>query len=152
DSTIYLGWYIGTLASEYEMLSHPSQYPGADGGKPDAANATLDELYDALAAMERLDFVADAAFPDPCTTTPTLNGFFVRDDVPATSHQTFPPLTQTLSDFIDPVLTNKEMSQDQVYHVMIGLALAKRFVPASVSVHGKALRAWAIEQAQRIGQ
>ena len=152
DSTIFLGWYIGLLATEYEIFSHPSQFPGADGGKPDAANATLDELYYALAALERLDDYADAAFPAPCTTTPALNGFFIRDDVPANFHERFPPLTVTRSDFVDPVLTNKEMSQDQVYHLYIGLALTKRLIPAEVTVKGKALREWAIEQSKRIGQ
>src|SRR5688572_2894446 len=44
------------------------------------------------------------------------------------------------------------MSQDQVYHLMVGLALIKRFVPPQIAVKGRALRAWAIEQGQRIGE
>lgn len=48
------------------------------------------------------------------------------------------------------MLTNKEMSQDQVYHLLIGLALVKRFVPAGVSVKGRELGPWAVEQARRI--
>ncbi len=151
DSTIVLGFYIGILATEYAMLSEPSNYPGFHGSGGTAA-ATSTELYYALRAMERLDEVADASFPPPCSQTPAKNGFFIRDDVPASFYSHFPPLTAVQSDFIDPVLTNKEMSQDQVYHVLGGLALVKRFVPASVTVQGKALSPWAVEQAQRIGE
>lgn len=150
DSTIRLGWYLGVLATEYELYTHPGLYPGAGVGK--SPDDTLNELYFALRAMERIDEVADASFPPPCTQTPALNGFFLRDDVPAEFFQEFPPLTFVRSDFVDPELTNKEMSQDQVYHVLIGLALVKRFIPTSASANGKALNSWAVEQAQRIMQ
>jgi MYXO-CTERM domain-containing protein len=152
DSTIRLGWYIGVLATEHHMLTHPEQFPGADQGDSGRAAATLDELYYALRAMERLDEVADAAFPPPCTQTSALNGFFLRDDVPADFHQNFPGLSETRSDFVDPVLTNKEMSQDQVYHVLLGLAATKHFIPAGTTVNGKDLRSYAVEQATRIIQ
>jgi len=148
DSTIRLGWYLGVLATEHELYTHPDFYPGAGVGKSPAD--TLNELYFALRALERLDEVADASFPPPCTQTPALNGFLLRDDVPAEFFQEFPPLTYVRSDFVDPELTNKEMSQDQVYHLLIGLALVKRFIPESASSNGKALRSWAVEQAQRI--
>jgi hypothetical protein len=147
DSTIRLGWYIGVLATEHHLYENPELYPGA---LPFAPEATLDELHDALLALERLDRVADAAFPPPCTQGESLNGFFLRDDVPEGFHSHFPPATTTYSDFVDPVPTNKEMSQDQVYHLLIGLALVKVFVPPEVSVKGRALRPWAVEQAQRI--
>jgi MYXO-CTERM domain-containing protein len=150
DGTIALGFYLGVLATEHYMLADPARFPGADGGDPTQLAATEEELYDALFALERLDSVADAAFPAPCTSTPALNGFFVRDDVPADFYSHFPGITTIQSDFIDPTLTNKEESQDQVYHVQHGLALVVALVPASVVVHGKPLRAWAIEQAQRI--
>jgi hypothetical protein len=147
DSTIRLGWYLGVLATEHAIATHPELYPGAAAVDPEA---TLDELRDALLALERLDRVADAAFPPPCTQMEALNGFFLRDDVPAGFHANFPPTTTTYSDFVDPVLTNKEMSQDQVYHLLIGLALVKRFVEPEVLVQGFELQSWAVEQAQRI--
>lgn len=152
DGTIALGFYLGMLASEHVLLADPARFPGADGGDPGALAANEEELYDALGALERLDDVANAAFPPPCTTTPALDGFFVRDDVPADFASHFPGITTIQSDFIDPTLTNKEESQDQVYHVQHGLALVVALVPASVAVHGKPLRGWAIEQAQRITQ
>lgn len=150
DSTIRLGWYLGVLATEHELYTHSELYPGAGVGKTPAE--TLDELFYALRALERIDEVADASFPPPCTQTQVLNGFFLRDDVPAEFFSEFPPLTYIRSDFVDPELTNKEMSQDQVYHVLIGLALVKRFIPASASANGEALRDWAVEQAERIIQ
>ena len=150
DGTIALGFYLGVLATEHYMLANPAIFPGA--GDATQLDNTREELYYALLALERLDNSADAAFPSPCTTTPALNGFFLRDDVPADFYTNFPGITTIQSDFIDPTVTNKEESQDQVYHVQHGLALVVALVPASVVVHDKPLRAWAIEQAQRITQ
>lgn len=150
DGTIALGYYLGVLATEHYMLANPSRFPGANGGDAQQLGRTRDELYYALRALERLDESADAAFPAPCTQAPSLNGFFLRDDVPADYFTHFPGITSLESDFIDPTLTNKEESQDQVYHVQHGLALVVALVPADVTVQGKALRAWAREQAERI--
>jgi hypothetical protein len=127
----------------------PAQFPGA-AASPSDLDATRDELYYALLALERLDRDADAAFPSPCSTTPALNGFFLRDDVPADFNTHFPGITTIQSDFIDPTLTNKEESQDQVYHVQHGLALVVALVPGDVTVQGKALRGLALQQAERI--
>ncbi|MBI3202312.1 MAG: hypothetical protein HYZ29_12290 [Myxococcales bacterium] len=146
DSTIGLGWYIGMLATEHYMLAHPELFPGMPG----TLATTADELYYALRAMERLDLVADAAFPPPCTQEKKLNGFFLRDDVPDGFFTHFPPMTGMTSDFIDPALTNKEMSQDQVYHVLLGLALVKALVPPQTYVKATDLRLWASEQGTRI--
>lgn len=152
DGTIALGFYLGVLATEHYLLSHPARFPGADGGDPDRLATTRDELYHALAALDRLDATAEAAFPPPCTNAPARNGFFLRDDVPADYHQHFPGISTIQSDFIDPTLTNKEESQDQVYHVQHGLALVVALVPPDVVVRGTALRGWAIEQARRIAE
>src|SRR5256885_1291080 len=104
DGTIALGFYLGVLATESYMLARPGQYPGMPGNLQD----TYDELYFALTALERLDNVANAAFPAPCSTSPALDGFFVRDDVPADFFTHFPGITQVQSDFTDPTITNKE--------------------------------------------
>jgi uncharacterized protein (TIGR03382 family) len=148
DGTIALGFYLGVLATEHYMLTNPARFPGA--GDASQLADTRDELYHALLALERLDRDADAAFESPCSTSPSLNGFFLRDDVPADFFTKFPGITVIQSDLVDPTLTNKEESQDQVYHVQHGLALVVQLVPASVVVQGKPLRAWAIEQAERI--
>ena len=152
DGTIALGFYLGVLASEHYMLANPTKFPGADGGDATQLERTRTELYYALAALERLDSSADASFPTPCGTSPALNGFFLRDDVPASFHTHFAGITTVESDFIDPTLTNKEESQDQVYHVQHGLALVVALIPTTLVVQAKPLRAWAIEQASRITQ
>lgn len=144
DATVDLGWYIGVLATEHALLNAPARFPGL--GRD--VSQTEDELYFALAAMERLDRVANAVFDAPCTMGEELDGFFIRDDVPADFHTRF-GLMLTRSDFIDgPTL--KEMSQDQVWHVMMGLALVSRLVPAGTTVRGRDLPSWALEQLARI--
>ncbi|MEO7093830.1 MAG: hypothetical protein ABI175_11310, partial [Polyangiales bacterium] len=90
DGTIALGFYLGVLATEHYMLSNPGKFPGADGGDATQLDRTRTELYSALFALERLDRSADAAFEAPCGTSPALNGFFLRDDVPATITSSFP--------------------------------------------------------------
>ena len=150
DTTIDLGWYIGILATEYAMRSNPKTFVGADGGDPKSAQASANELYLALLALERLDKNAEAAFPSPCSQSKQLNGFFIRDDVPSSIHKQFPKANKASSDYSSALLTQKEMSQDQVYHLLVGLALVKRLVPKSVIVKGKELRGWAISQAELI--
>lgn len=151
DASIRLGWYIGLLATEHHMLQHPDQFPGFDSALPSGVDVD-EQLYYALLALERLDEVADASFPPPCTTTPALNGFFIRDDVPESILESFPGATSVQSDFLDPTLTGKEMSQDQAYHVLLGLALVKKLVGADVESQGQVLQPWAVAQAQRIGE
>ncbi len=141
DATIDLGWYIGVLATEHYLAE---SIPGADMAR------TRAELASALAAMERLDRSADAFFPAPCSNTPALNGFFLRDDIPAGFHGSFSGLSQTRSDSLEPEPNFNEMSQDQAYHVLLGLALVKALVPADVEVDGRRLNAAAVAQATRI--
>ncbi len=68
DATMLLGWYIGVLATEYRLLKNH--------GQPTAA--TERELWGALKAYERLDRMAEGLFEGH---EPSLNGYFVRDDV-----------------------------------------------------------------------
>ncbi len=128
DSTIQLGFYIGMLATEYALLSDPETYPEMSRGGGDAAD-TLSELRHALTALERLDAIADASFEAPCSQSEIVNGFFIRDDVPADAWMAYAGASSVRSDYIDEVVTNKEMSQDQVYHVLMGLALVRQYVP-----------------------
>ncbi len=128
DSTIQLGFYLGMLATEYALLSDPETYPEMTRGDGDTAD-TLAELTYALDALERLDRVADASFEAPCTQSEVVNGFFIRDDVPSTAWQAYAGASSVRSDFTDLTVTNKEMSQDQVYHLLGGLALVRALVP-----------------------
>lgn len=148
DATIHLGWYIGVLATELALLESPN-HPGYDAGDAGAKARASSELAGALGALDRLDLAADAAFDVPCTSTPSLNGFFLRDDATASQHTKFTGLTATASDFLgSPAM--KEMSQDQAVHLLVGLALVKKLVPSSLVVSSKGLRAQAVDAAVRI--
>ena len=149
DGTVQLGWYLGVLASEYHLLSRSTSYPGYDSGDTTATTRTLDELYAALKAAERVDQIAETAFP-LCLSIPWLNGFFIRDDVPSGYHQFFPGMSSVQSDFLDINTYNKEMSQDQAYHLMLGFALVKHLVPPGTLVQGRDLRQWAVDQGLRM--
>jgi hypothetical protein len=142
DATIALGWYLGALALEHELAERGvSPWAEADG------DARIAELAAALAAVERIDRVAESAFPEPCESFQALNGFFIRDDVPEDFHTHFDGVDRVASDFLDgPYL--KEMSQDQVHHLNLGLVLTAKFVDASHD--GRPLDAWAGELGLRI--
>lgn len=91
DATIYLGQYMMVLATEYDILKRSNQ----------RTRRTLEEMYLALKAFDRLDVNAEEMcrnFPstmnceniNPQTSGPLygfpanndFNGFFIRDDVP----------------------------------------------------------------------
>lgn len=133
DATIELGWYVGVLSTEYEI----KRMNGEDFSQ------TISDLYYALHAINRLDSVAEIYYGG----TSSLNGFFVRDDVspsmiPATN------LTQPLmfnsdnclvsnfacgSSYCLPITSlcigslNNEESQDQFYHLLMGLSLCAKY-------------------------
>jgi hypothetical protein len=144
DATIALGWTTGALALEVHLAERGVE-PWASLDRA----ALHQELHHALYALERLDRVAETAFPPPCDSFESLNGFFIRDDVPADYHEHFDGIDVVQSDFIDgPTL--KEMSQDQVHHLNLGLLLTHQLVPADVVVEGQPLAAWAGELGARM--
>ena len=152
DATIWHGWYMGILATEYYMLTHPGRFPDFAPSASVTAESTLEELHYAVKALIRLDENAELSFFSAgcTTTTPTRNGFFMRDDVADSFYTNFPPLTSSPSDYNSINEFDNEMSQDQVYHLLHGLALIKRFVPDSVSFAGFNVRQEAIDEAALI--
>ena len=76
DGVIRHGHYIGFLATEYALLKK--------NGKD--VTATLNEIYYALQAFNRLDSLAEDIISGLMPTIPAqpenLNGFYLRDDVP----------------------------------------------------------------------
>jgi len=147
DNTIWLGWYIGTLALEYNLLTNP-RYQDFDRGDSTALNQTLDELYHALKGIIRLDEMAESSFPLPCDSLGSIrNGFFLRDDVYSGFDSNFTGINLIRSDFSATDVYLKEMSQDQVYHLLMGLALMKKFIPPQLAVYGMNIRQEAIDQA-----
>jgi hypothetical protein len=67
DATIDLSYYIITLVTEYDLLSQNGQN----------TDATLNELFYALDALNRLDYYCDTWWGNG---SGSLNGFLMRDD------------------------------------------------------------------------
>jgi len=78
DGTSMVGFYISVLAMEHKLLRD-------HGGTDEQKNRTAQELYYAMKAYERVDKNAEKLKTDltgnNCEND--LNGFFIRDDVPA---------------------------------------------------------------------
>ncbi len=155
DETSNLGYYIGVLATEYNLLQ--SSY--VDVSK------TKEELYYALKAVNRLDENAEYYYrlppppaanysdpPVPASDGSDLNGFFIRSDIKGDfiSNTLEHPKNwehfnsgKTSSNFVvnhcrtsltkdnfENDLPNVE-SMDQVINLMIGLSLAAEYVTDS---------------------
>lgn len=76
DATITLGYYVIVLATEYKLLKN-----AGENFQP-----TLNELYYALTAINRLDQKAEYYLSNQNSPL-EINGFFLRDDVPYTFWQ-----------------------------------------------------------------
>lgn len=80
DGVIRHGHYIGFLATEYALLKKNGQ----------DVTATVNELYYALNAFNRLDSMAEPIISELKQTIPdqypNLNGFYIRDDVKKDFH------------------------------------------------------------------
>ncbi len=71
DASARLGIYLSVLATEYRLLKNNNQ----------DVSKVKHEIFCALNAINRLDRDAETYFDAPSPqNTPTLNGFFVRDD------------------------------------------------------------------------
>ncbi len=149
DGTMHHGFYLGVLATECAMLADPETWPRFGEGRDDPLGACQSELRDALAALQRLDGVAEESFVPGFPDQP---GFFIRDDAPADMHLQFPGMTVSASDFLSLNLTDKEMSQDQVVHLLQGLSLVKALVEPGTVVDGMDLVEFAVERVTEIVQ
>jgi hypothetical protein len=136
DGTIYLGFYLAVLATEYELLQQHGEN----------TNQIVDELYFALTAFNRLDRRAEEILGLPAD----LNGFFVRDDTPQDFGQFFDGYALIESEEncqaapgdcdggcavpIDGFV--HAMSQDQAIGMLFGLAFVERFLPSTLMHKG----------------
>ncbi len=178
DGTIELGWYIAVLATEYKALKMNNLPTDETVYELFMAIKTIDRLdrvaekvwsyYNAtsvpLASNDHSipddwEFVQNnlAEVPydettdtwDPGNTSTTLNGFIIRDDVPASILEDFDfPYTSMESSMARPkdfqysyyadsgyihnyYMSNSppanEMSQDQLFSLFMGLVLAKEY-------------------------
>lgn len=140
EAPVYLGYYIGVLATEYRLLK--------DNGQN--TDQTLTELYYALKAAVRIDYSAESSW----NQTNVVDGFLIRDDVPVnfvsqhlnelniniTTNQYFtfgsgkPGIVTTLgsSDYSTNLANgtprDNAVSQDVIYPLLMGFALVKRYV------------------------
>jgi hypothetical protein len=130
DATTHLGYYIGVLATEYKLLK--------DANQP--TQATLNELYFAIEAFNRLDLRGEFHYAGRLKgefASESLNGWFIRDDVPALFSQNWADLGmhKSFSDFFNPDLpkgkefgAGSDPSQDQIIALFMGFAFVKKYV------------------------
>lgn len=150
DGGINQGWYIGVLATEYAVF--------VKNGKDAEAKKTLLELYYALETINRLDAVAQSRYTHdslPNYKAP-LNAIALRtdgwNDIPDTAYyeaineknrndypinfkgEHWVDITWLERQYYDPAHKHDYFSQDQLYHVLMGLYLTYVYVPNNVTV------------------
>lgn len=133
DATINLAWYMGALATEYYLLDNNATIRTEADNEISKAE-TLREIYFTLKTINRLDSVAEPFFDK--RLTPSINGFFIRDDIPESILKKFPGKKYMNSDFTSEKISDNEESQDQVHHLIMGLMCIYRFVPQGVTYQG----------------
>jgi hypothetical protein len=140
DAPVYIGYYIGVLATEYSLLK-------TSGANTDQ---TLTELYYALEALNRLDDTAEKYW-NPGETKKDRNGFMLECDVPADFCKRYdrelnfssnavarPSVTQMAKvDYIEaPSSPERRMmstcSQDHLACLLMGLALDVKYMSDSL--------------------
>jgi hypothetical protein len=135
DATLFLGWYTGVLATEFHLLSE-----GLITTQTLRPQKTLRELYFALIALRRLIAAAADCFGPSSNQCP---GFFIRDDVLTELKDHFAGVAGIESDYLDASPFLKEESQDQLIHLLLGLALVNKFIPPNAIIQGRPLVATA---------
>ena len=143
DSPWMIGYWVGTLAMEYNLLTN-----ACNSGSTDACsllNQTKQDLYDALEAINRLDYNAETSWG--CSAS--LNGFLMRDDVPANIPQNLNSVDWLNESWVSPidnfrvicinsaftkyVPAGSEASLDHLIGLYVGLSLVKANVPPTAS-------------------
>jgi len=80
DSPWFISYWMGTLAMEYDLLVK-SNAPASQ------ISQTQQDLFNAIEAVNRLDFEAESPNPLGWNCGSSLNGFSIDDDVPNDFHQ-----------------------------------------------------------------
>ncbi len=120
DGNSSFSHYLGILATEYRLLKNNDKN----------YTQTLRELKWALKAFDRLDETAEYHYG----SSNNLNGFFLRDDVDLSFFDKYKKGGSqehfNTSDFYSQFNNEnlKEMSQDNVWHLLEGLSLVKTLV------------------------
>lgn len=151
DATIYQGFYLAILATEYKLLQINRRFVDME--------RTKTELYYAIKAFERLDAYGEEYYGLP----PKIDGHFQRDDIPCDfldpqiNPENFKhfnqglhqpkgiepvwkvftsddcPNGQTLQDKSNPRVA-ASMSQDQVIWLLMGFSMIEKCVDAKDKV------------------
>ena len=160
DATIYLGHYLAVLGTECKLLIN-TYSTLINSNQSTQILKTIEEskkeLYYALNALNRLDLSAEFVLSNELNV-PSLNGFFLRDDVNKFFHQNFESdysvifnretdFTRSHSDFdpvdmygtyaglnfsdINPGMVHEAnvMSLDQITSILMGLVTVHKMVP-----------------------
>lgn len=143
DQTVNLGMYICILAMEYHHLANNNQ----------STEETINELFHALYAFNRLDENAESFFRNPRNPTINplpgdLNGFFVKDDATDdfflqnqnhfnNKNIKSKYLVSSLSSQWESSSKNNnsgvEESQDQYYYILMGMYFVRKFIPRHIT-------------------
>lgn len=154
DSPWFTGYWIGTLAMEYKLLT--------DAGLSSTSTEvmqTKEDLYGAIQSINRLDWEAEVSWDNslgcnncndninPCIEN--LNGFLISDDIPMDFSQVqtiidglneglVPPpddyrdkcISSAYTEYLTP---GREASYDHLIGLYMGLTLVKKCLPATES-------------------
>lgn len=137
DATVELAYYMIFLSTEYKIAKTNHEQ----------TSETIQKLWWALDAFERLDMNAESCFRENKNIYPhDLNGFFIRDDVTPqilryqngklTTDSLKRKIAAIYSDYTSPNLYDKEMSKDQVWSLLLGFASIIHFIDDSCHVPG----------------
>ncbi|MFM2286587.1 MAG: hypothetical protein RLZZ543_2084 [Bacteroidota bacterium] len=177
ESVRILGWYISVLATENHLLRINSQTTQTNNEELYYALKTIDRLdkygefinYNVKINNDNdPNLIWDgehynAIVPEFALYTDlesNLNGFFIREDVPPDLFEYFGKTSQS-SRGIDvnasnysnkTTITSKasEMSQDELFHLMIGLAFTSKYVDEFQVFNGVYLRDYARQICDRL--
>jgi hypothetical protein len=153
DGNANLSHYLGVLSTEYKLLKNNG----------DNYDQTLKELYYVFLAIDRLDQTSESFFrSDGLVQAADKNGWMIRDDVTPQffgnnfakfGFETGDP-SQLVSGYHATGMYEKEsFSQDNVYHLLEGLALVNKLVSTEyVDVAGKSVdfAAWSKDITTRV--
>ncbi|MGB4850610.1 MAG: PKD domain-containing protein [Saprospiraceae bacterium] len=151
DTPWFIGYWIGTLAMEYQLLTAA----GLSSTSIEVMQ-TKEDLYAAIQSINRLDWEAEISWGcsqcggNPASPCPqNLNGFILDDDIPSDFSQIqsivdqlneglVPPpddyrdrcIASAYTDYITP---GRECSLDHLIGLFMGLTLVKKCLPPSES-------------------
>jgi hypothetical protein len=174
ESVRILGWYISVLATENQLLRINNQTTETNNEELYYALKTIDRL-DKYAEFINYNVVLDnnisnlswdgqhfnTIYPEYTLYSDldnNLNGFFIREDVPPDMYHTFEveKLGNRGEEYYDGHYTNiienksSEMSQDELFHLMIGLAFTSKYVDENQMFADVQLRDYARQICDRL--